>query len=139
MNDKILIFLFFISAFLISDCSAGHKTASDTNSINNKWTAESINGIKTDPTVYSDKLPFLTFDSEAGTVTGSTGCNILNGKFKIDGSGIKISEIITTKMFCAEIDEITFLDILKKADNYEIKDGKLNLYSGKDLKMVLVK
>jgi heat shock protein HslJ len=139
MKIYIKAFLFCITILILSGCSAGNKISSDTSSINNKWVADSINGIKTDSTIYRDAFPFLKFNSETGTVTGSTGCNTLNGSLNVTGSTIKISDIITTKMFCIDIDEITFLDILKKTDNYEIRDGKLYLYSGKDLKMVLKK
>lgn len=133
-------FLYCIALLIIvSGCSAGNKHTTDTSSINNKWTADSINGIKTDSSVYRDNFPVLEFNSEKGTVTGSTGCNSLNGSFVVTGSAIKISDIITTKMFCVDIDEVTFLDILKKTDNYEIREGKLYLYAGKDIKMVLKK
>lgn len=139
MNSKIIMLICSIAVLIISGCSAGNKNSTDTGSINNKWTAESINGIKTDSAVYKDGFPVLEFNSEKGTVTGSTGCNSLNGSLNVTGSTLKISDIITTKMFCVDIDEVTFLSILKKADNFEIRDGKLYLYSGKDLKMVLKK
>ena len=139
MNPKIKMFLCCLAVLVISDCSAGNKNTSDTSSINDKWTADSINGIKTDSAVYRDNFPFLEFNSEKGTVLGSTGCNSLYGSLIISGLTLKIYDITATKMFCSEIDEITFLSILKNADNYEIRDGKLYFYSGKDLKMVLRK
>jgi hypothetical protein len=42
-------------------------------------------------------------------------------------------------MFCEDIDEITFLNILTNADNYKIRNEKLYLYIGKEIKMVLKK
>jgi heat shock protein HslJ len=139
MNSIIKIFICCLAVLVISDCSAGNKITSDSSSINNKWVADSINGIKTDSVVYRDNFPVLEFNSEKGTVLGSTGCNNLYGSLNISGLTLKIYDITTTKMFCSEIDEITFLSILKNADNYEIRDGKLYLYSGKELKMVLRK
>jgi heat shock protein HslJ len=123
----------------VTSCLAGNKISSDSSSINGTWTADSINGVKTDSTVYGKEFPFLVFNSETGSVTGSTGCNSLNGVLSVTGLTLKISEVITTKMFCVDIDELTFLDVLKKTDNYEIRDGKLYLYAGKDIKMILAK
>ncbi|RPI14632.1 MAG: META domain-containing protein [Ignavibacteriae bacterium] len=137
---KIYLFTipFFIAISILAGCTAGDKSTSNETALFNTWIADSINGIKTDANIYKDKFPTLIF-KEANDVSGTTGCNTINGKYTVSGSTIKISDMISTKMFCDDIDETTFLSILKNADSYKIQNEKLYLYSGKDIKMVLKK
>ena len=52
----------------------------------------------------------------------------MNGKVKVEGSTILFSDIVTTKMFCPDVDEVDFLSALGKANNYKIEKMKLYLY-----------
>ncbi len=60
----------------------------------------------------------------------------MNGKVNVEGEKISFSDITTTKMFCADVDETSFLTALKKADSYKIEKMKLYLFD--DEKEILV-
>lgn len=139
MKICINIFLFCLAILVVSGCGAGNKSTSDETALYSTWIADSINGIKTDAAVYKSEFPSLVFNNQTDDISGTTGCNSINGKYTISGSSIKISNIVSTKMFCDDIDEITFLHILNNATNYKIQNGKLYLYTGKEVKMVLRK
>lgn len=44
--------------------------------------------------------PWLEFVAE-GRVSGYTGCNLLNGAWKVDGSEVRVGPLVTTKRACA--------------------------------------
>ena len=44
--------------------------------------------------------PWLEFVAE-GRVSGYTGCNLLNGAWKIDGGEVRVGPLVTTKRACA--------------------------------------
>jgi len=77
----------------------------------------------------------LAFD--AGAVSGSTGCNTLNGSYSTDGDSsagaISFSEIATTMMACepdvAE-QEQAILAALDAAESYEIAGSTMSLSDG---------
>jgi heat shock protein HslJ len=52
----------------------------------------------------------------------------MNGKVKVEGSTILFSDIVTTKMFCPDVDEVNFLSALSKTNNFKIDKMKLFLY-----------
>ncbi|WP_456824234.1 META domain-containing protein [Cellulomonas sp. P5_E12] len=52
---------------------------------------------KSEPLVYLELI-------EAGTVSGSDGCNQLNGTWKIDGSTIEFGPFAATMMACDGVD-----------------------------------
>ena len=54
----------------------------------------------------------------------------------VEGDKISFSDITTTKMFCVDVDETSFLTALSKANKYKIE--KMRLYLFEDDKEVLV-
>ena len=78
----------------------------------------------------------IEIHSKDNEVTGSTGCNSLNGKVNINGNEIFFSDIITTEKFCENSIESEFLVALGMVNNYEIEKLKLNLY--RDTEIILV-
>jgi heat shock protein HslJ len=44
--------------------------------------------------------PWLEFVGE-GRVSGYTGCNLLNGAWKVDGGEVRVGPLVTTKRACA--------------------------------------
>lgn len=93
----------------------------------NGWQLIKING----EIINTDKA-FINFDLTKNAVGGKGGCNGFGGDLEINGNEIKISRIISTKMFCEATSEIEnkFFTKLAEAERYEIKDGKLFLSNG---------
>lgn len=80
---------------------------------------------------------FIRFDDEKKSAGGNGGCNGFGGDLEKNGSKIKISNVISTKMYCENGSDVEnkFLSRLERVNNYEIKNGKLFLK--KDDKILL--
>lgn len=64
-------------------------------------------------------------------VTGSTGCNRLNGSYELSGVNlIKFSPLATTRMACPGNTEAKFIDALGKVKNWSIINEELLLSEG---------
>jgi len=79
------------------------------------------------------RLPSRTwFDSAEHEVSGSAGCNSYFGDYEVDGSSLSIPLIGNTEMYCMEPEgvmdqEEQYLQSLRLAESYEVKDGKLRI------------
>ena len=89
---------------------------------------ESINGNAYARATGQELHPTIEIYLSEERFSGNTGCNNMNGKVKVEGSTILFSDIVTTKMFCPDVDEVDFLSALGKANNYRIEKMKLYLY-----------
>ncbi|MEO6914992.1 MAG: META domain-containing protein [Chitinophagaceae bacterium] len=76
---------------------------------------------------------YLLFSpGQPNKVTGSTGCNRLNGSYDLSGVNfIKFSPLASTRMACPGNTEATFLDALGQANSWNIVDNQLLLSNGK--------
>jgi heat shock protein HslJ len=103
-----------------------------------KWVLESI---KNRRTVAPIKGAFINFDARKGGAGGDSGCNVFGGEYTASGSKIAIRDIVSTMRACIEDDRMTiereFLDGLRTANRFEIKDGRLFLYRGRNLLLTL--
>lgn len=103
-----------------------------------KWMLESIKNRKT---LVAIKDAFIVFDAKKGSSGGNSGCNVFGGDYSATKSKLEITGIISTMRACTEggkMDvEREFLNGLRDADRYEIKDSRLFLYDGKKLLLTL--
>ena len=131
---KIFLSLLTASILLTIGCSS-NKESSDT-LLHDIWVLESIDG-QTYSRVENQNLhPTIEIYLAEERFSGNTGCNNMNGKLTVDGNRIGFSDIVTTKMFCVDVDETSFLSDLGKANNYKIE--KMRLYLFEDEKEILV-
>ena len=77
----------------------------------------------------------ISFDLDKSTVGGNGGCNGFGGNLVKNGSKIKISQIISTKMFCEATSDVEnkFLGNLDRVTKYQITGGKLFLLAGETI------
>lgn len=99
-----------------------------------KWVLESIKGRQTFvPLPYA----FINFDAQKGSVGGDTSCNVFGGSYRVAGNTIKITDVISTMRACIEDNKMSverdMLEGLRNASRYEIRDGRLNLYSSREV------
>ncbi len=120
-------------ALLISSCNCMKNAKTGDNLSNTIWELEYISGPRIAfEGLYPDKKPKITFNTAINEVSGTSSCNGYMAKFTLDGKTISFGEPgPTTMMFCEGGGEQTFLQMMKKVNNYSIdKDGKLNLNVG---------
>jgi heat shock protein HslJ len=84
----------------------------------------------------SGETPHVLFSpGQVNKVTGSTGCNRLNGSYDLTGVNfIKFSPLATTKRACPGMNkEAQFIEALGQANNWSIINDLLLLNNGKIL------
>lgn len=78
------------------------------------------------------------FDVDKGQVHGSAGCNSYSGRYEINGNKISFLELAWTEMACMNPpgvmdQEEQYLSALLSAENFEIANGRLKIYSGEQI------
>jgi heat shock protein HslJ len=73
----------------------------------------------------------IQFDRGNGRVSGSGGCNRVSGSFTRSGITLKIGQLASTRMACADptrsANEAQFLSALQSTASYRIAPGRLAL------------
>lgn len=132
MKNNVLLFVFFLALF-ISSCSTVKNTRTTDNLSNATWELEYISGTRIAfEGLYPNKKPQITFNTTTNEVSGTSSCNGYMAKYTSDGKAISFGEPEpTTMMFCEGRGEQSFLQMIKKVNNYSIdNDAKLNLNIG---------
>lgn len=74
-------------------------------------------------------LPNIRINSSTRSFSGNTGCNTMEGKLEKTDSTLRFMEpIAMTRRYCSGYDEAAFLQSLKKANRYQLRNGDLILY-----------
>ncbi len=87
---------------------------------------------KMDGSPINGRGAFIKFNETEQTAGGNGGCNGFGGTLTINGAQIKISEIISTQMFCQTASplENKFFKKLESINKFTISNGKLQLWTG---------
>ena len=106
-----------------------------------KWNLEKI-GTTSITTADYNRVPVFNFDLTGKRISGNDGCNSIGGTIDVQGSKIKFSAMLSTKMACLNgknIESIINSGMSNKTVDYYFKDGKLYLYLADDTLLVLTK
>jgi heat shock protein HslJ len=99
-----------------------------------KWMLEAI-GTRRTLVAISDA--FVVFDERKRSAGGDSGCNAYGGSYTARNSTISITDVISTMRACEQGNrmevERSLFDGLRRANRYDIRDGRLFLYRGSDL------
>ena len=136
MKNINILFISLISV-LMAFCTPSQETTNAL--INDIWALEFIKGVDFNPDSNSKQRPMIEIHLKDKTITGNTGCNNMNGTVVVEENQIEFSDIITTKMFCAEGIEQEFLIALGMVNNYKIEKMKLYLYKDDEEIMIFQK
>lgn len=72
--------------------------------------------------------PYIVLQAATKEIAGHTGCNRLNGGYRIDGDALRISEVTTTRMACPDGDlEHRFLNALESVARWRLQGDRLVL------------
>jgi heat shock protein HslJ len=94
-----------------------------------QWNFIEVNGKPV--SLGTDTARLLFYPGQVSRVSGSTGCNRLNGTFELsEGHKIKFSPLVTTKMACPGVDELQLLTALGEVNNWSIINNELLLSNG---------
>ena len=106
-----------------------------------EWMLESYGEAGNAQAVIEGSEITATFDGDTREVRGSAGCNNYFGEYEVDGSELSIPTIGNTEMYCMEPEgvmdqEEQYLQLLRLAESYEIRDGKLRITCSDDTVLV---
>ena len=122
--------IIYFAAFVLTFCSL---VLCKSNSIAQKNADLPIAGTwKLMPVLASDtatgNIPAIQFNVANGSFTGSTGCNLMTGKFTLNGAMLAFKEqMVDKKNMCQGYNEEAFMSSLLKVNHYKIEDGVLQL------------
>ncbi len=129
MKNNALLLISFL-AILISSCTTVKNDKTADNLSNTTWELEYISGPRIAfEGLYPNKKPQIIFNTTTNEVNGSSSCNGYMAKYTSDGKTISFGEPgPTTMMFCEGGGEQTFLQMMRKVNNYSVdNNGKLSL------------
>jgi heat shock protein HslJ len=80
----------------------------------------------------------VTFDGGKDQVYGSAGANTYTGSYEVIGDKLSISELAWTEMYRLDppgvmAQEVEYLRIFKAAESFQVKNGTLQINSGKQV------
>jgi hypothetical protein len=139
--------IFLINSMAINEkaFSSGFSKTVDSSFYGKKWYVTMIHlpvgndlpSFKTD--TLTGKTTFIIFNNMKKSAGGSGGCNSFGGTLSIKGDHIRISQLISTQMYCEGIQQIEndFFSALTKVNRFEVKNKKLLLYQDKLLLLEL--
>ncbi len=135
--------LLFIAILLIATACTVANGGSTTLTVPSKWKLESFGKAGSEASIVQGSTVTLEFNAD-GQVTGSGGCNSYGGKYEIQGSTIKITEVVSTLMACADEavnkQEAQYFKALESASGFEVSADKLTiLYDNGQSKLIFVK
>lgn len=136
MRSKLTMILAMIGILLAA--SACSSAQGDSNLENKTWKLESYGEPGNLKTVLEGTEITATFDSADRQVHGSAGANTYFGSYNISGNRLSILDLARTEMYRLDPpgvmeQEGQYLDALKAAESFQIKDGKLQINSGKQI------
>jgi heat shock protein HslJ len=117
--------LLILSAVMLQlACGTSRKTATE---LNGNWELVIFPAsTKTLSEIFTMKRPEI--ELENGRLTGSTGCNRMNGSYTASGTSLQIgNNLAITKMGCPNYDENIFIEALNKVNRFQVKDNQLML------------
>jgi heat shock protein HslJ len=107
--------------------------------INGKWLLNKINGKNIPTQLGQNNIPHLDINGELKTISGSTGCNRLSGKFVLRNYNVLMGSMATTKMACPNAMESAFLAVFNHIISYQISNNNLLLINNEEVTCEFIK
>jgi heat shock protein HslJ len=77
--------------------------------------------------------PYMVLKQGSQKVSGNGGCNSFSGIYSVEGTSLRFSNFIATKMACDKLDlEYQFFRLLKQCEQYQIVQDTLILSDSLD-------
>jgi heat shock protein HslJ len=134
MNQlKYFLIILFAFSSLLSCNSTKKSTNTDMSSANPNseltetyWKLTELMGEPIVTTTGTKTEMRMLLKKEGNQVSGNGGCNSFRGSYTLlEGNRLSFSQLVGTKMACINMEkELTFMEVLQKADNYSIQ-GKI--------------
>ena len=111
-------------------CAAPRTRSSENPFGNTRWRLVELGG-RQSIGAGGERDAHLVFAQDSARISGSTGCNRLNGSYTREGAALRFGQTATTRMACLDPQlnqqEQTFLAALQATERYEIVRDTLTL------------
>jgi heat shock protein HslJ len=100
-----------------------------------EWHLVEVSGIPVS-SLASERIPFIKFDALKNEAAGYAGCNNFFGGYELDGSSLKFGTVVSTRMFCPDLQmslETEVFKALDKTRGWDIRNGELLLLDGSEV------
>lgn len=95
------------------------------------WRLVSYGDVNAPKLALPDEVPTLEFLPD-GTLNAYTGCNTAGGEYQEEGNSLRITNLVSTLIACAETDranqEAAFVAGLNKAESFSLQNDTLVIY-----------
>ena len=129
-------FSFLAAMMLLFACGSSRQSTTE---VNGDWQLVMFPaGTKTLTEIFTMNKPELRMEN--GHISGSTGCNRINGTYTLNGNSILFgNNLAITKMGCPNYDENVFLDAFNRVNKYRLQNNELMLMHDSTLLMTFSK
>ncbi len=106
---------------MIAGCVAKKSIDSESSSnvfTGGKWNIYEISGMPVDPSKAGKELPYMDFDLIEKKMSVFAGCNRMSTGFKVSKDTLEISQLISTRMACPDMEYEYALQRLLVSGNY---------------------
>lgn len=111
--------------------SGSQATDTDNSLLNKRWVLRELPGTAL-PQLERDI--FLTFRIGSTRVDGFSGCNSFSGKYEVDGRKLKISQVMSTKMWCDNGPvEQKVMALMDTVNHYSVNGDELKLFRDNEM------
>ena len=118
---------FLIAFLVVAGLSCSPKLSRDRGWGHQRWVLVEMKGVPVQQSGGRSDA-YLNFEVPEKRFTGNGGCNQLSGNYSVGKRDIHFTEVISTKMSCADIEfENTFLSVLNSIERYEMNGNDLLL------------
>jgi heat shock protein HslJ len=119
--------LLLSSAIMLGAC-AGSRSPDQPDLEGTSWVLTAIN----ESSPIESAQPTLEF--KGGQATGNASCNTFGGSYQVEGGAIAFGDLHSTEMFCMDPEgameqEQMYLDLLRRAQNFELVNGRLRIFT----------
>jgi heat shock protein HslJ len=122
--------------FVILACNSLKKSSPKETLLGKTFIMKSYNGIAHCADSFPNGMPTMQFMLD-GSLSGKTGCNAYFGTFTVQKDSLELKISGMTKMYCMEVDEQGFLDVVAKVQRYKLDQQTLSLFTNGKEVMVL--
>lgn len=124
-----------VAVLLLAGCATAtppqayqeHTVAGDDALAGTRWQVVSVSG----RTLPQSIRATLAFEPD-GRISGTAGCNRYTGAYRVSGTGLEVTQLVTTRKLCfagVMAQEESLLRVLRNANAFERKPGQLLLHS----------
>ncbi len=133
MKNPIVVLGLVLGVLLLCNCHPQKKVVSKETPVGRSFDIVSMPGADS----FTGGKPFLQFGT-SGQLGGNTGCNGFFGEYKLQGNKLTLNIQGATKMYCMEVNEEGFFELMGKVESFTINGSDLKLLGkGKELALLI--